>query len=315
MIDNLIRNIHDKTKNDYSIDFLSYAPISSKTYKVISKDNQKFIVKKVKDKVKNKYQFLKNEGIDNIIYPIFNNNNQFLTRLSNNIYCDDCYYVSPFYEDNNVLNEKKAKDLLNELKILHSKTSFYRKLSVIKSRNKINEIISYLEYKFNLIEAYIREIEAQKFDEFSIPILKNYHYILKAKNILIEKNKKIINAIKEEKSVIYCFIHNNPKIDHLIINNGNKYLISIDNGVLGIPSLDIAKYYIENEEIYFDIGKSIEEYFENYDDDFYYDYFIFLVILFYIYGIIINKKDYITTQSFIYNTNSLKKFYKTFKLQ
>lgn len=314
MINSLIRNIHDKTKNDYSIDFLSYAPISSKTYKVISKDNQKFIVKKVKDKVKNKYQFLKNEGIDNIIYPIFNNNNQFLTRLSNNIYCDDCYYVSPFYEDNNVLNEKKAKDLLNELKILHSKTSFYRKLSVIKSRNKINEIISYLEYKFNLIEAYIREIEAQKFDEFSIPILKNYHYILKAKNILIEKNKKIINAIKEEKSVIYCFIHNNPKIDHLIINNGNKYLISIDNGVLGIPSLDIAKYYIENEEIYFDIGKSIEEYFENYDDDFYYDYFVFLVILFYIYGIIINEKDYITTQSFIYTTNSLKKFYKSFKL-
>ena len=28
-----------------------------------------------------------------------------------------------------------------------------------------------------------------------------------------------------------------------------KYLISVDNGVIGIPSLDIAKFYIENNNL------------------------------------------------------------------
>lgn len=313
-MNNDIRKIYYDTKRNYDIDLLTYTPITTKSFKVCSKNNDKFIIKKVKEKVKNKYQFLKNEGIDNIIYPLFNINNTFLTRLSNDLYCDDCYYITPFYEDSNVLNEKKAKDLLNELNVLHNKTGFYKNLSPLKSKNKVNEIINFLEYKFNVIESYIRTIESQKFDEFSIPILKNYHYILKSKNILIDKNKKIINAIKEEKSVKFCFIHNNPKLDHLIITNGEKYLISIDNGVIGIPSLDIAKFYIENEDINFDIGKNIYDYFEQYDDEFYFDYFIFLVILFYIYGIIVDNKNYITTQSFVYCSNSLKKFYKIFNL-
>ena len=179
----------------------------------------------------------------------------------------------------------------------------------------MDEIISFLNYQYSIIEAYIKTIESQKYDEFSIPILKNYQYILKTKNIMINKNKSIIKAIKEEKSVFFCFLHNNPKIDHLIIVDGNKYLISIDNGVIGIPSLDIAKFYIENQDIYYDISLQIKEYFNSYNDDFYYDYFIFMVILIYLKGLIIDTKQYISTQSFIYTTDSIKKFLKNFNLE
>lgn len=310
-----IRNLYFDIIENYNINLKSYAPITSKSFKIITKDNNKLIIKKSKEKVKSKYLFLKNVGLDNIIYPYFNKKNNFLTRLNNNYPCDDCYYVLPFYDDNNVLNETKVKSLLGELKVLHKKTSFNRKLSLRKSKNKMEEIIKILDYRFKLIEAYVRTIETQKYDEFSIPILKNYHHILDCKKILIEKNKKIVNSIKEEKTVMFCFLHNNPKLDHLIINNGNKYLISIDNGLIGIPSLDIAKFYIENNDINFDMNSYITEYFYEYDDDFYFDYFVFLVLFIYLKSLIIDTKGYICTQSFIYTSNSINKFIKIFNLK
>lgn len=310
-----IYDIYRNAKENYGLKLLSYSPITSKSIKVETNNNEKYIIKKTKSKVMNKYHFLKNEGIDNIIYPILNHNNLSLTRLSENEFCDECYYVLPYYKENYVLNETKVKSLLEELEKLHRQTGFYRKLSIIKSRNKMDEIISFLNYQYSIIEAYIKTIESQKYDEFSIPILKNYQYILKTKNIMINKNKAIIKAIKEEKSVFFCFLHNNPKIDHLIIIDGKKYLISIDNGVIGIPSLDIAKFYIENQDIYYDISSQIKEYLNSYDDEFYYDYFIFMVILIYLKGLIINTKEYTSTQSFIYTSNSIKKFIKNFNLE
>lgn len=310
-----IYDIYKNTRDNYGLKLLSYSPITSKSIKVETNNNEKYIIKKTKSKVINKYNYLKNEGINNVIYPLLNNKNLILTRLNNEILCDECYYILPYYNENYVLNEKKVKNLLEELEKLHRNTGFYRKLSIIKSRKKIDEIISFLDYQYSIIEAYVRTIESQKYDEFSIPILKNYQYILKSKNIMINKNKSIINSIKEEKSIFFCFLHNNPKIDHLLIIEGNKYLISIDNGVIGIPSLDIAKFYIENEDIYYDISSQIKEYLDSYDDNFYFDYFVYLVILIYLKGLIIDSKGYISTQSFIFTSNSIRKFIKNFNLE
>lgn len=315
MIDKIISSLYRSSKNEYNLDITTYTPITSKSFKVITKNNEKYIIKKTNDKSNSKYLFLKNEGVENIIYPIKSINNLFSTRLINNSYCNESYCILPFLENNNVLNQTKVKGLLESLKQLHYKTSFYKKLNIVKSKSKIDEMISYLNYKFSMLEAFIRTIEARPFDEFSIPILKNYHYILKAKQILIEKNKYIIDNIKNEKSVLFCFLHNNPKLDHLIINNGEKYLISIDNGVIGIPSLDIAKYYIENCDIDYDISKDIIEYFKEYEDDFYLNYFIFIVLFIYVKNINIEDKDYISTQTFIYSSNSIKKFIKNFNIE
>ena len=174
-----VRNLYFDIRENYNIDLLSYCPLTSKSVKIITKDNNKLIVKKSKEKVKSKYMFLKNEGLDNIIYPYFNKKKNLLTRLSNDEFCDECYYVLPFYDDNNVLNETKVKSLLEELKTLHIKTSFKRNLSLKKSKNKMEEIISLLDFKFKSLEAYVRTIETQKYDEFTIPILKKYHYMLR----------------------------------------------------------------------------------------------------------------------------------------
>lgn len=310
MNDNVIRAIASNSLKSYNLEISSYYPISDKSFKVQSKSNQKYLIKKTNTNLKNKYNFLFNEGINNIIYPITNNRNEYASNLS----IEDDYYILPFIDDTYALNETKVKHLLEQLNLLHQKTMFKRKLSVTKSKRKTEELMSYLDYKFSLIESFIRTIEALPFDEFSIPILKNYQYILDAKKLMIKQNKKIVNAIKEEKTVNYCFIHNNPKIEHILSANGNQYLISLDNGKIGIPSLDIAKFYVENQEINYDVTDDIKDYFNQYDDDFYYDYFIFLVLYFYIKGLIINEKDYITTQSFIYNSKAIKDFFKRFDI-
>ena len=89
-----IRNLYFDIIKNYNINLKSYLPLTSKSIKIITKDDSKLIVKKSKEKVKSKYLFLKNEGLDNIVYPNFNRSNNFLTRLNNNFFCDDCYYVS-----------------------------------------------------------------------------------------------------------------------------------------------------------------------------------------------------------------------------
>lgn len=310
MNENVIRAIASNSLKSYNLEISSYYPISDKSFKVQSKSNQKYLIKKTNTNLKNKYNFLFNEGINNIIYPITNNRNEYASNLS----IEDDYYILPFIDDTYALNETKVKHLLEQLNLLHQKTMFKRKLSVTKSKRKMEELMSYLDYKFSLIESFIRTIEALPFDEFSIPILKNYQYVLDAKKVMIKQNKKIVNAIKEEKTINYCFIHNNPKIEHLLSTNGNQYLISLDNGKIGIPSLDIAKFYVENQEINYDVTDDIKDYFKQYDDNFYYDYFIFLVLYFYIKGLIVNEKDYITTQSFIYNSKAIKDFFKSFNI-
>ena len=127
-------------------------------------------------------------------------------------------------------------------------------------------------------------------------------------------NKKLIVDVKNNKSVYYSFIHNNPKKSHLLVSNGNSYLISLEKSKMGIPSLDIVKFYLENESLNIDIKELIIDYFSKYDDDFYINYFYFFVMLYYIKGIVIINNDYITSQSIVFATKKLSLFIERFSL-
>ncbi len=306
---NLLRRIASQTNSLYHIDFKSYVPMSDKAFKCKAVEGNEYFVKKTDLYTQEKYRFLYHQGVDNVLYPLENTKNEYISKNEN-----DEYYIMPFVSDFYMLDEIKAGRMIDELIHLHKTTSFQKNLSVSHSRRKVEEILDYLNYKFSLIESFIRTLEAQDFDEYSIPILKNYHILLDSKKIMIKYNKKIIYAIKESKSVYYCFLHNNPKLDHLLITSGRQYLVSIENGKIGIPSLDIAKFYVENCDLNIDMKTIIKKYFSMYDDDFYFDYFCFLVFLIYIKGLIIDEKDYITTQSFLYTTQSIEKFIHTFDL-
>lgn len=305
MIDELIR----KTNDSYNISFNKYSPLTSKSYILNCDNNKCYFTKKTELFVDEKYKFLYNQGIDNILYPVINKRGNFVTEVDNKL-----FYVTDFYQSNAVMNETKAFHMSNQLRSVHNNTYFKRQLSVKDSRKKMEDIFEYLQYKFSTLEAFVRSVESRPFDEYSIMILKNYQYILDGKKVMANLQRKIIADIKEKKSVNFSFIHNNPKLNHLLIANGKEYLISIEKSKIGISSLDMAKFYIETEDVKIDMKSLIITYFSQYEDDFYFDYFCFLVLLYYIKGIVIIDKDYVSSQSIIYASQSIKKFINMFDL-
>jgi len=307
----MIRNVFANLGNIYKLRFSSFMPISSRTYRLKCKDSDNcFFVKMSNIYSQEKYRFLYEQGINNIIYPLRNNKGSFVTKVNK-----DYYYISEFLPDYDFAGEIKAVGLIDELSLLHQNTYFKRQLSVDFSRRKMEELFEYLDYKFGMLETFVRTVESSPFDEYSILILKNYQYILDAKPVMGRLHRYIISAIKEKKSVSYAFIHNNPKTSHLLKVAGKQYLTSIEKAKMGVPALDLAKYYIENEYLNFDIKNIINEHLDKYDDEFYRNYFYFLVMLYYIKSLSVYKKDYVTTQNFVFSAHSLKKFMEMFGLK
>ena len=304
----MIRKVIKDSYDLYDVHLSSFSPISNNSYKCKSDDGGEYILKTTELYTSEKFKFLYNQGIENVLYPIKNRVGDYISRSDKNFYMTN--YIPDFY----MLDEIKAVSLAKELDQLHTHTYFRRQLSPSNSRRKMDDTFDYLQYKFSMLELFIRTIETRDFDEYSITFLKNYQVLLDTKKIMAKLQKKIIGDIKDRKSIYFAYIHNNPKLDHLLSSGGNQFLISIEKSKIGIPSLDIAKFYLENVDVNIDMKTIIESYFAKFDDEFYFDYFCFIVLLYYIKGIVIIDKDYVSSQSFLYATSSIKKFINTFDL-
>ncbi|MGB4695488.1 MAG: hypothetical protein WBK54_04170 [Bacilli bacterium] len=293
----------------YDLSFASYKPLTSKTYRLKTKEGLYYFTKKSELFAKEKYNFLYHQGIKNIFYPLRNRLGEFVSD-----YGKQKYFVSEYVGASTVLKELQARALLEELTDLHERTFFKRQLSADFSRRKMELLFEYLQYKFNVLEAYVRTLETREFDEFSIPVLKNYRHLLEAKKIMGHIHRRLVSDIKEKKSVYFAFVHNNPRISHLLLRSGKRFLTSIERAKVGITSLDLAKFYINSEDINIDRVGLVEGYLQRFDDDFYRNYFCFLVLLYYLQGIILYDKDYVSCQSFLYASSSIRDFLSAFSL-
>lgn len=264
-------------------------------------------MKKSNYDIDTKFSYLASLGINNVLYPEVNYNNKYVSN-----YEKEFYYVTPFYKTLNIVPEKKAVDLFDELIKVHKQTEFPRQLSPSSSRHKFDELTRQLDYKFKAIEEFIRSLESNKINELEFEILRRYYRILDAKNELFRLQKKLVMSVKDHESVKYVFVHNNPKLEHLLYIKGSKYIISIDNGKIGIESLDFAKFYVENENLNVDFQKIIIETLQSYEIDFYYDYFRFLVLLIYIKRINISLELPMILREFEQAFNSIDKYFYNF---
>lgn len=304
------RQLFASLRDIYDIKFNAYKPITSNSYKLVCDNGSNYFIKKSNLYVQQKYQFLYDQGLQNILYPLKNNQGRFIT--ANNDYS---FFISNFINDFAIVDEVKAVNMVDELSNIHFNTYYKKQLSVDFSRKKMEELYEYLQYKFRMLEAFIRTVETRPFDEYSIIILKNYRYILDAKKIITPIHKRLVSDIKSKKSVNFSFIHNNPKLNHLINSAGHRYLISLEKSKMGLSSLDMAKFYIESEDLNLDSKTIINNYFSKYDDDFYQEYFYFLVILYYLKGLVVIDKDYVTAQNFLYVSDSIKRITTDFNLK
>ena len=78
-----------------------------------------------------------------------------------------------------------------------------------------------------------------------------------------------------------------------------------------MESLDLAKYYVENEDLNVDYKSIIKRRYKN-SNPFYYDYFRYMVLLIYIARLNISTDEYISAGEFITTSNSIKKYFKNF---
>lgn len=306
-MENNIRKLTNSIVEYYEMPLEYLMKISKNSFLYKDETDKEYFLKVSPFNSSEKFKFLESLSIDNVIYPHLNKENEYITKQNGN-----SFYIMDFYKQNNIIKEVKAQNLLKELSYLHNKSIIKRQLSSRLSRPKFEEITKELDNRFRILENYVRSVEIENLNIFSMPILGNYQYILDAKKELVMLQKRIINFVKAKEKVEYVFIHNRPSLEHLLNIKGVNYLVSIEKGKIGISSLDLAKFYIENEDLEIDYQELIVHDVFKDDNNFYYDYFRFLVLYILIKKIVISSEKYLTAQSFINVSNSVKKYFNTF---
>ena len=299
--------IENNISANYNVSIAYSDNFTSKTKLINCVQGNCYLVKKTNPEIEAKFNYLSTLGIDNVLYPEVNVENKYVSAYDN-----EYYYLTPFYKTLNIVPERKAVDFFDELINVHLKTQFPRQLSPKNSRYKFDELTRQLDYKFKTLEEFIRSLESGKIYEIEYEILKRYYRILDAKSELFRLQKKIVLSVKDHESVNYVFVHNNPKLEHLLYIKGNKYIVSVDKGKIGIESLDFAKFYVENEYLNVDFQKIIIKTLQSYDTDFYYDYFRFLVLLIYIKRINISSDLSMILKEFDQAFNSIDRYFYNF---
>lgn len=307
MNNNDFRQLKNNIVKYYELEIVDYTPITFKSYQVITSSNQKYFIKKTNPITLDKYQYLFHQGVKNVYYPIENIDKKFITVLK-----DDSFFVNEYIEPINLRKDVQVYNFFYSLRELHTNTEIKKTLTPSKSRAKIDELTKQLDYKFRMIEQYVRKLENKPINMFSLPILENYHYILDLKKELIKLQKRIIGSVKRNESVNYSFIHNNPSVDHLVNIKGINYLTSLDHGKIGISSLDLAKFYIMNENSDINFPELlVKEYFDE-NNKFYYDYFRYLVLVILIKKLYLTNDEYINSSTFIKISESINNYFKNF---
>ncbi len=294
-------------KDNYGLDILNASLFTKRVVKFETNVNSNYLIKKTNMTLNKKLDFLSGQGINNILYPMLNNNKKFVTSNDN-----ENIYLSNYIQPNDVIPQIKFNNMFNELVKLHQNTTFKKQLNSKSSRSKIDEISKQLNYKFINMEEFVRSVESKPLNEYSMKILGNYHFFLEAKKEMVKLERLIINSVKEKETVDFSFIHNNPKLDHLLIYNGDKYLTSIDNSKIGIFSLDLAKLYLENEELNIDFKTTFYNFFQAYENEFYFNYFKFLILFIIIKRTRTKELDSYTSESFAQNAKSINYYYANF---
>ncbi len=306
MINNL-RTLNNELVKYYEIELENYMPITLKTYKLSSTSGNLYFLKETSSFTLNKYQFLESMGVNNVLYPVENIEHNFITNFDNK-----SIFINNFYDSKEIREDIQAYNMFEEINKLHNSTKIKKILDPAKARPKFDELSNQLDYKFKLIETAVRKYESKPLNMFSMPILENYHYILDSKKELIKLQKRIISSIKARESVDYNFIHNNPSLDHMLNVRGTNYLTSLDKAKMGISSLDIAKFYVKNENLDVDFKTLILDNYYNEYNLFYYDYFRYLVLVIYIKSINISQEDFANASTFQNLATSLKKYFNSF---
>ncbi len=156
---------------------------------------------------------------------------------------NDNYDLSEYIEEIKIEYEQKVNDLLEEIALLHKKTSYKRELdldNIKKIYESIKEdIVKSKNYYYNLNDGIDKNIFFSPSMYLLIRNISLLYYLLEYSEKEIDK---WYQSIQKEKGIRVCLLHNNISLEHLIINE-NKYLINWDKSYFGNPVNDIVSFY------------------------------------------------------------------------
>lgn len=201
------------------------------------KDGNIYIV----EDTKNKYVIKKN---DNPIYD-------YLKQRNFNYYPDTIikngYEIVNYEEDLERPNEEKIVDLVSLVALLHTKTTYYKKLNEYDYQEiyeDLNDRVEHIKSYYNSLMDYI---ESEIFMSPSSYLLARHITQIFNTISYCEYNiKEWYSKIKDKSKIRQSIIHNNLSLDHYI----NNKLISWNKAKFSSPVYDICHLYRETYDEY-----------------------------------------------------------------
>lgn len=228
-MNSIIRDVINKTKaNVKKYDVIGNSIIYT------DYDNNKYVAKKYNNDLIKVYGFLKTRNFTYIPKIIFYDNG----------------YIYKYLNDYIIPDDKRMYDIIKIAALLHSKTVYFKDLSLDDVKAIYEDITQKINEAFKYYDDLIEKIEK---DEFISPsgylLLRNCSLIFSCISFSKQTLESWYNDIKEKRRVRKVLIHNNLDTDH-IIEEEKPILISWDKAIIDIPIYDFIKLYKQNYDRY-----------------------------------------------------------------
>lgn len=213
--------------------------------KIIDTKEGSYILKPKNKDIKNLYTYLNSRNFDS--YP----------KLVDEI--DDSYVYERLKEVKSPV-EQKCTDMAKLLGALHTKTAYFKDISVDKVKEIYENLLNNIDYLENTLESYYNEYEPKNVLTPSANLLlANRTRLTSLIKFVKDEIESWYNltSLKDKERVVYC--HNNLSIDHYI---DNKF-ISWDNYTVDTPILDLINLY-HNDFGKYNYGTFFETYLKNF---------------------------------------------------
>ncbi|MCH5166418.1 MAG: hypothetical protein J1F35_00865 [Erysipelotrichales bacterium] len=156
--------------------------------------------------------------------------------------------IYPFIKDLSLDDYQKSEDLIDNVALLHNKTSYNKEVNQEKHKKIRDNIIGYINH---LDSYYYSMLDAIELIEFPSPsdtiFLRNYSKLLELFDFLKNETNSWYELTSNKTKERVCLNHGDIRLDHLI-KGDKEYLISWDKSTFDSPILDIINFYHEEWE-------------------------------------------------------------------
>ncbi len=211
-------------------EFKPYRLTKKKSITIIDSTSGTFVVKEKKDnKVAEAYEYLKSRNFD------------YFPKLA--LEDREDINVFEYIEDIPMPKEQKAIDMIDLVSLLHSKTTYFKEVTLDKYQeiyeNLKDNIIYTKNYYDFLYEKLIEEVYPSPSHYL---LMRNIYKIFEALDYCTNELDNWFDNTKNELKTRVAFIHNNLETDHFI-KNTREYLISWEHSKIDSPILDLINFY------------------------------------------------------------------------